>query len=167
MELYVSRLFDQPAPVFRPQRQHLFDETLAHERVAVLAYLGLHEEFVQVFQPDAALVQKVLVVAATIGAAGDDDFVEIDGQPAIAVVQRDAHLRHAHGGTLLAAGEDDVLCLAGADDAAGLFAQHPADRLRYVRLAGAVRPGDTGDAGTELQRSGRGEALKAVDVEPL
>src|SRR3972149_5298773 len=61
VEADLGRLLDQAAPLFGPQGEHLLDEAPAHERIAVLADLGLQKELGHVSQPDAALVDEVLV----------------------------------------------------------------------------------------------------------
>ena len=48
-----------------------------------------------------------------------------------------------------------------------LRAEHPGDGVDHVRLAGAVRPDDDGDARLELERRGVGEGLEALEGERL
>ena len=93
----------------------MLDQALAHEGIAVLADLRLHEQFAEVLQPNAALVQVVLVVAAPISAPTDHYLFEVDGQPPVAVIERELDLGHALCGAPVAAGEDDVFRLAGAE----------------------------------------------------
>ena len=89
------------------------------------------------------------------------------GSQCAAVVERDADFGDAQRRALVAAGEDHVFGLAGAQRAAGVLAQHPAQRVGDVRLAGAVRADDARHAGRELQLRLVGEALEALDVESL
>ena len=167
VEADVGGLFDEARGGPRAQGEHLLDHALSHEGVAVLADLGAHEELDDVLEAHLAAVDEVFVLAAAVGAAGDDDLVELDGQPVLAVVERDADFGDAHRRALVAAGEDDVLGLAGAEGAAGVLAEDPAEGVGDVRLAGAVGADDAGDAGAELELRLVGEALEAVDVEPL
>ena len=154
MQAHVGRLFDQAAPILGPEGEHLFDQPLTHDGVAVLAHLGLHEELGHVLEPDAALIDVVLVIAAAIGAPAHDYLLVREGEPAVAVVEDDAYLCHPLCGAFVAAAEDDVLRLSGADDAVGLLAEHPADRVGDVGLAGAIGTDDAGDARTKLERKG-------------
>ena len=154
VEADIGGLLDQPAPLLRPQGEHLLDEALAHEGVAILAHLGLEEELVHVLEADAGLVDVVLVLAAAIGSPRNDHFFVIEREPVVAVVKLDLDLSQAERGALGAAAKHDILSLAGADNAAGLLAQDPAYGLGDVRLARPVWAGDAGYPCAELQRRG-------------
>ncbi len=81
-EAHVRGFFEQPATLLGAHHQHLFDETLAHEGVAVLADLGAQEEVQHVAQTHLRLVDQVLALAVAVGAAADDDLGVIERQPA-------------------------------------------------------------------------------------
>ena len=86
--LDVGGLVDERAAVLGGEAEHLIDHALAHDGVAVLADVGLLEEVVEVAQADAGAVQEVLGVPVTIGAATNLDLAVVEGEPAIAVVER-------------------------------------------------------------------------------
>ena len=165
--LHVGGFVDEGAAVFGGEAEHLVDHALAHDGVAVLAHVGLLQQVVEVAQADAGAVEEVLAVAVAVGAPPDFDLGEIEGQPAVGVVEREHDLGHAQRGTVAAAGEDDVLLPAGAQQAQALFAEHPAHGVGHVALAGAVGADDGGDAGAELEGGLAREALEAVDGEAL
>ena len=125
VEADFGRLFDQRAAIFGPQAEHLLDHALPHEGVTVLANLGAHEQLDDVAQADAGAVDEVLVFAVAVGAAGDDHLVEVDGEPLLSIVERYVDFCDTHRRALLAASEDHVFGLAGAQGAAGVFAKDP------------------------------------------
>ncbi len=164
---HVGRLFDEAAALVGAQAQHLFDQPLAYEGVGALAELGVEEEVVDVAQADAVAVDQVLALSVAVGAAADDDLLEVDWQPAVAVVEDEVDLAHADGRLLAATGEDDVFEATGAERAGALFAEDPANGVGDVALADAVRPDDAGDAGPELEDSLSSEALEPAQLQPL
>src|SRR5690606_11419022 len=52
-----SRLFEQGAPLFRPERERLIDEALAHNGVRPLAQAARRQQLLNVAQPDLLPVQ--------------------------------------------------------------------------------------------------------------
>ena len=165
--LDVGGLVDEGAAVLGGEAEDLIDHALTHDGVAVLADVGFLEEVVEVAQADTGAVQEVLGVAVAVGAAADLDLAEVEGQPAVAVVEGEGDLGHAKGGAIAGAGEDDVLLLAGAKEAQALLTEHPADGIGDVALAGAVGADDGGDAGAELEGGLLRETLEALEREPL
>ena len=161
----IGRLLDEAPPLAGPERQHLVDEPLRHHGVAVLADLGAAEEVEHVAEPDALPVDAVIVLARAVGAARDGDLAVLDGHPALGVVEGQRDLGRAQRAPLVGAAEDDVLGAARADLAGRLLSERPADRVRDVRLAGAVGADHDGDAGPELEALAVGEGLEAVQLE--
>ena len=119
-----------------------------------------------ILQANLAAVDEVLVLAAAEGAAGDGDLGVFGRQPVGAVVEGDRDLGHAGGRFALPAGEDDVLGLLAAQGGVTLLAEHPADAIGDVRLAGAVRSDDRGDATLEGEDGPIRETLEAMKFEP-
>src|SRR5690606_11174663 len=74
---------------------------------------------------------------------------------------------HADSRAARGAGEDNVLLLLGAEEAGTLLAQHPANGIRNVALAGPVGADHRGDAGLVFERRAVGETLEALDREPF
>ena len=60
------------------------------------------------------------------------------------------------------AAEDDVLHFRAAQRPRGLFSEHPADRVRDIRFAGAVRTDDRGHAAEKLDLGAVGKRLEAL-----
>ena len=87
--------------------------------------------------------------------------------PAAAVVQRQADLSHAHLAAAVATREDQILALFAPQVAYIGFAQHPAQGVGDVALAGAIGSDDSGDAVLEEEFGTVGEALVALDFEPF
>ena len=113
-------------------------------------------------EADLGVVDQELGVAAAVHAAGDFDLGEVEGEPAVAVVEGDADLGEAGGGAVIGAGEDDVLEAASAHLAGGSFAHDPADGVHDIGLTGAVRADDGGDARVDVEDGSRGERLVAL-----
>ncbi len=68
-------------------------------------------------------------------------------------------------GTCRGAAEEDVVGLLGAELGGRQGSCGPDDRVGDVRLAGAVRADDDGDARLELQLESVGERLEAADAD--
>ena len=165
--LHVRRFVKERAALVGRHAQDLVDEPLAHDRVAVLADIALHEQVDHVAQAHTGAVQEVLRVTVAVDAAGDLDLGEIDREPAFLVVEGEDDFGHAYSGAFLRTREDDVFLLLGAEEAAALFAEDPADGVGDVALAGPIRPDDGRHTATVLEGGPVGEALEALDGEPL
>jgi hypothetical protein len=157
-------LDDQPS-FFGSGVQHRVDLALADDHVLLAAHTRVAQELLDVEQPARHAVDGVLAVSGAEQRAGDRDLGELDRQRPGAVVDGERHLGATQGGTLLGAGEDDVVHLLGAHRARGLGAEHPADGVDHVGLAAAVGADHDGDAGFHHQGGGVGEGLEALDGE--
>ena len=146
------------------KRQRLVDHALADEQERVVGQVRAVEQVDEVAQPDALLVEEVLVLAAAEEPATELEDLEVDRQQPIAVVEDERDVGHALGGALLRPGPDDVLGLARAEGAA-LLPERPAERVREVALARAVRPDDRADPATELDVRPLGERLEPLETE--
>ena len=78
-------------------REDLVDEALAHDRVAVLADIALHQQVDDVAQAHARAIEQVFGVAVAVDAAADFNFGEVERQPAVFVVEREQDFGHADG----------------------------------------------------------------------
>ena len=125
------------------------------------------QQFQQVPEPHAALVQDVFALAGAEGAAADDDLTEGDRQPGVLVIERELHVGQPSGRAAVAAGEYHVLGAADTQGARALAAQHPADGIGHVALAGPVGADNGRHTGRELQERARGKALEALNGEGL
>ncbi len=160
-----GRFLEQRPPLVGAQREGLIDKPLADDGVGALGQPAGCQQVGHVLQAHVAAVDEVLVVAGAEGAAGDLDLAEVDGQPAVAVVEGDGCLGHAGARPLLAAGEDHVGRAPGAQRAIALLAQHPAQRIGDIALAAAVGPNDGRDTVVEDELRARGERLIPLEAE--
>ena len=85
------------------------------------------------------VVDQVLAGTVAMYAAGHDDFGIFRIQGTITIINNDGNFGKAHGGTFFGTAENHVLHLAHTERRSFLFAQDPADGIRNVGLATAVR----------------------------
>ena len=108
-------------------RHDLRNASLPDDRISVPADAGIQQQLVHVPQTAYLPVDGVLAVAGAVVFAADGHLVRVHIQRVSGVVQRQPHLRKAHGAALAGAAKDDVLHLAGGTQLAGTgLAQHPA-----------------------------------------
>ena len=74
--------------------------------------------------------------------------------------ERQRNLRHAQRLAAVGAVEDHVGHFGAAQGLGGLLTEHPADGVRDIGLAAAVRPHDRRDAGLKVQRGSVREGLE-------
>nr|BFE68447.1 hypothetical protein GCM10020092_017480 [Actinoplanes digitatis] len=160
-------LLDEGAAVLGLGVQHRVEPALADDDVHLPADAGVAEQFLDVEQAAGAAVDLVFTLAGAEHPAGDRHLGVVDGQGAVAVVDREGHLGAAERGAVGGAGEDDVLHLAAAQRLGALLAEDPCDGVDDVGLAGAVRTHHTGDARLQPQRRSGGEGLEALDRQAL
>ena len=115
-------------------------------------------------KPAGTAVDIVFAVPAAVVAAADGDLVGIHVQAVVAVIDGQRDRGKAHGAAALGAAEDNVLHLAGAAQLLGAgLAQNPADRVRNIRFAGAVRPDHAGDTLADGDLGLIGEGFETLD----
>jgi len=156
---------EERAPLIGAQRQGLFDQALADDRVGALGQTAGRQQIGHIFQPHLLAVDEVFVLAGTKRAPGDFDLSVVNGQPTVAVVEGDRRLGHAGASALRATGENHVGRAAGAQRAVALLAQHPAQGVGDVALAAAVGADDGRDAAVEQEFRLRGERFIALEAE--
>ena len=133
-------------------------------RNALSARWARVEQVDEVPEPDPLLVQEVVVLAAAVEPPAELQDRVVDRQQPVAVVEDERHVGHPERRALLGAGEDHVLRLAAAEGPA-LLAERPAQGIREVALARAVRPDDRADPGPELDDRPLRERLEALEPE--
>ena len=162
------RLFQDTAAVLRLGVDQLRDLPLPHQRGRMGAGRGIGEQHLDVARPHVlgvGLVGRPCVA----GDAADDLqrvlIVEARRREAFGIVDGQRHLgkvpRRAAGG----AGEDHVLHPAAAHGRGAVFAHHPAQRLKQVRLAATVRAHNAGQPLMDDQIRGVDEAFEAVQTQ--
>ena len=141
--------------------RRLVDHALADEQEGVLGEVRGVEQVDEVLQSDALAIEQVVVLAGAIQPPAELDDAVLDRQEPVAVVERELHVGHPDGRPLLRAGPDDVLGLARPKRPA-LLAERPAQGVREVALAGAVRADDRADPGSEPDLGAVGKRLEAL-----
>jgi hypothetical protein len=82
--------FFEQAPAFLCfQGKSCIHEPLSDDRIGPLRQAGLRQQLGYISQANALPVQHVFVLPVPVSAAGDCYFAEIDGQPAVTVVEND------------------------------------------------------------------------------
>jgi hypothetical protein len=105
-------LLEQWSALLGPQGQRLIDHPLTDEQERVVGEVRGVEQVDQVAQPDALLVQEVLVLATAVQPAAELEHLEVDRQQTVGVVQDERDVGHALGRPLLRPGPDEVLGLS-------------------------------------------------------
>ena len=162
-------LLDEVAPVLRLRGEHGVDLALRDDRVHRAAEADVGEQLDEIGAPHGGLVDEVLALAATNEPARDRDLAEVDlvAEAAVRVVEHELDLAVIRRRPVRGAAEEDVVGLLGPELGRGQRAGGPDDRVGDVRLAGAVRADDHGDARLELELDRVDERLEAADLDRL
>ena len=164
-----GRLLDEVAPVLGLRGQHGVDLSLRDDRVHRAAEADVREQLDEVGAAHRGLVDEVLALAAADEAARDRDLAEVDlvAEAAVLVVEDELDLAVVGRRSGRRAPEEHVVGLLGPELRRGQRAGGPDDRVGDVRLAGAVRADDDGDARLELELDRVDERLEAADPDGL
>ena len=157
-------LIEEVTTLLRLTGEDLVDLALSDDGVAVLTDTGIVEKLVDVLQTTLGSVQHVLGLARAVEATGNRDFVVIDVQDAVRIIEGDRHKGRALRAAKLCAGEDDILHGASTQLLHLLLTEYPAHRVGDVRLSGAVRADDARDALTEIQDGLVRKGLEALNL---
>ena len=106
--------------------------------------------------------EVVFALARAIVAPRDHDLGKRRAENAGGVVEDERDLGKADRTALRRAAEDDILHFRAAQRARGLLAEHPADRVRDIRFAGAVRTDDRGHAAEKFDLRAVGKRLEPL-----
>ena len=112
----------------------------------ILAQARIVQDVLNVHQAARTRIDEVLALARTIHATGDGDFVKVDGQHMVRVIEHQRDLGHTHRLARRRAREDDILHGLTAQLLGALLAQDPQNRVRDVRFSRAVGTDDDGQA---------------------
>ena len=158
------RLLEDGAAVLRLGVHDLLDLALADDGVPLLPEAHGVQAVDDVLHAAGLLVDQILALAAAEEAAGHGDLgiVEV-GEHLARIVEGERDLAKGLALARLRAAEDDVLHTRTAHGLGGLLAEHPADGVRHVALAAAVRPHDAGDAVVEADLRLVREGLESVE----
>ena len=145
------RLFEDGAAVFGLGVHDLLDLALPDDGVALFAEADRVEAVYDVFHAAGLLVDEIFALAAAEETAGERDLVVFEvGEHLRVIVEGVRDLAERLALPLLGAAENNVLHVRAAHGFCRLLAEYPADRVRHVALAAAVRPHDAGDAVIEF-----------------
>jgi hypothetical protein len=112
MPANACHLLEQRPPLLGSQGQRLVDHALPDEQERVVREVRGIEKVDEVPEPDAALVQEVIVLPGPIETAAQLKDTELDREQAVGVVEDKRHVGHPLRGPLLGTRPDDVLGLA-------------------------------------------------------
>src|SRR5256885_15205438 len=164
---HAGGLLDQLAAERRRRLDNEVDIVLRRHGIAVLAQTGAGQQRIDVLQSRARPVDQVLTLTRAIKAAGDLDFIELNVEALVGVVDRQHHLGHADGGFSGAAGVDDVLHSLAAEPTRIPLAERQADGVDEIRLAAAVGADDRRDATAEGQLRAARKGLEPLQLQRL
>ena len=156
--------FKNLAPILRLGGEQHVNFPLLHDAVGAAAHTRVHEQLVDVLEPAGVAVDLILALPVAENAAGDADFVELQAE-ALAVVERQADLRHAVRLALVRAVENHVRHFPTAQGLGRGLAQRPAHRVHDVGFPAAVRAHDGRHALMEVNTGLVSERFEAVQVE--
>ncbi len=140
-------LLDQQPPLLGLAAEDLLDAALADDRAHLAAEAHVGEQLDEIGAPHRRAVDEVLALAAAVQPPHERDLGERQlGERAVLVVEEELDLAEVGRRPVLAAGEEHVVGLLGAQLARAQASGGPEHRVGDVRLAGAVRPDDDGDA---------------------
>ena len=151
LELHdARRLFKDGAAVLGLGVHDLLDLALPDDGVALFPDADAVQKRDDVFEAAGLHIEQILALARTVQAAGHGDFVVLDVEHSVRVVeyQRDFAVRERTA--RLRAAENDVLHGRAAQGLGGLLAEHPTHRVGNVALAAAVGSDDDGNAVVEF-----------------
>ena len=167
LELAEARgLLEQRPPLRRLGREDLLDTSLPDHRAVAAAEADVGEQLDEVGPPDGRFVDEVLPLAAPVQAPGDRDLAEVElRKPPPGVVEEQLDLAPVSGRAADRAREEDVVGLLRAQLRRCERARRPEQCVGDVRLSGAVRAHDDGDARLEAHLDRIRERLEAAQLD--
>ena len=145
--------------------QYLVDAALADDGISLPAQAGVHEQLIDVLEPDGAAVDVVLTLAGAVVPPGDHHLALLQGKQVVGIVQHQGYLGKA---LLLAQGgaaEDHILHLAPPQGLGGLLPHDPADGVGDIRFSAAVGAHDGGDVLVKGQHRLVRKGLEPLDFQ--
>jgi hypothetical protein len=161
-------LFQEQPALGRPGIDQPADPALADQRDRLCARGRIGEQQLHVAGAHLAAVDAIGRALAAIDPAVDLQFVgigDVGGRAAPAIIQAERDRGEAAAGPGRGAAEDHVVHVAAAQPPRRRLAHDPLQRFDQVRLAAAVRPDDSGQAGLDQKLGRFDERLEAVQAE--
>ena len=137
---------DEGAALLGAALQNGVELALANDGMRILAQARIVQDVLNVHQAARTRVDEVLALARAIHATGDGDFIKVDGQHMVRVIEHQRDLGHTHRLARRRAREDDILHGLAAQLLGALLAQDPQNRVGDVRFSRAVGTDDDGQA---------------------
>ena len=159
------RLFEHGAPLDTGALQKRFDAPLFDNGVALRAEPRPADEIAEIFETARLPVNEIFGFAASIDAAREVDFVGVEREPALAVVERERNFRGSERGPGRRAVKDDVGHFVAAEPFRALFPQRPFNSVDYVRFARTVRTDERADAFVEFEARSIGKTFETVQFD--
>ena len=169
LEAAEARCFlDEGAALRRLRAQHRLDAPLRDDRAEPAAETDVGEQLDEIDAAHGSAVDEVLALTAAVQPARERDLRERQlGPGAVVVVEDELDLAEVDGLATGRAGEEDVVGLLGAQLVRAERAGRPEDRVGDVRLAGAVRADDDGDARLQPNLDRVHERLEPPELDRL
>ena len=158
-------LLEQGAAFLGLRAENLLDAALADDRVHPSAEAEIGEELDEVDAAHGRAVQEVLTFAAAVQPPRDRELGVRQRPFAFRVVEEQLDLAEVFGRAAAPSCEEDVVRLLRAELGGGQRAGRPDDRIGDVRLAGAVRTDDDGNARLETNLDRFRERLEAAQLD--
>ena len=155
------------APVLGLGVHDLLDLALPDDGIPLFAHAHAVQKVDDVLHAAGLFVDEIFAFAAAIKAARHRHFREIQIEHTAGVVECERDFAERLRFARLRAAENDVLHVGTAQGLCRLFAEHPADGIRHVALAAAVRPDDTGHAVIEFYFGFVRKGLETVEFDFL
>ena len=140
---HAGGFFKKHATVVGLVRKHRLDHVGVHLGIRTGTKTRVKKQSVNVAEAAFLVIDEIFARTVTVHAARHDDFGIVGCERSIAVINHDGNFGKAHGSAFFGTAKDDVLHLAHAERGCLLFAKHPTDGVRNIRLATAVRPDDS------------------------
>src|SRR5262249_19109344 len=158
-------LLDQAPPLSGARGEDRLHLALADDGVHPLTEPEVGEELDEVEPPHRGTVDEVLTFAAAMQPPRHGKLRVVDGQRPVGVVEEELDLAEVGRAAAAAPGEEDVVRLLSSQLRRAERTGRPANRVRDVRLAGAVRADDHADARLETDLDRVRKRLEAAQLD--
>ena len=140
---HAGGFFKEHSAIIGLIRKHRLNHVGVHLRIRTRTQARVKEQGVNITQTAFLVIDEVFARTVAVHTARHNDFGIIRSKCAIAIIDDNRNFGKTHGGTFFSTAKDNVLHLAHTQSGGFLFAKHPADGVRNIGLATAVRPNDS------------------------
>ncbi len=160
-----SGLLHERAALLGLRGEDLLDLALRDHRARRAAETDVRKQLDEVGAANRSPVDQVLALAAPMEAAHDRDFGRQVSERVVRVIEHQLDLAERHRLATARAREEHVVRLLGAQLVRRHASGGPEERVGHIRLPGAVRPDDHGNARLEANLDRFREGLEAADAD--